>query len=59
VRAGIKTTHFQGRNPDKQNPVNCIEQSSDQSFVECDCRLVSNKVIEEWINHKHYFQYTS
>jgi len=59
VRAGIKAARFQGRNPDKQNPVEHIEQSSDQSFVECDCCLVSNKVIEEWINCEHYFQYTS
>jgi len=55
----MKAASFQGRNPDKQNPVERIEQSSDQSFVECDCRLVSNKVIEEWINSEHYFQYTS
>jgi len=59
VWAGIKTACFQGRKPDKQNPVECIKQSSDQSFVECDRRLVSNKVIEEWINREHYFQYMS
>jgi len=59
LRAGIKAARFQGRNPDKQNPVERIKQSSDQSFVECDRRLVSNKVIEEWINRNHYFQYTS
>ena len=58
VWAGIKATRFQGRKPDKQNPVERIEQSSDQSFVECDRHLVSNKVIEEWINREHYFQYT-
>jgi len=59
MRAGIKAARFQGRKRDKQNPVKRIEQSSDQSFVECDRRFVSNKVTEERINREHYFQYTS
>jgi len=59
VQAGIKAARFQGRNPDKQSPVEHIKQSSDQGFVECDCHLILNKVIEEWINHEHYCQYTS
>jgi len=32
VQAGIKAAHFQGKEPDKQNPVEHIEQSSDQTL---------------------------